>query len=248
MQGYVIGLTTLKHPKRWGSKLPWTDDKKFTSCFSCLVLVLYVPVFHGSSSILRSPASVPCSMSTKTSTRVPQVTGCRPSPSSDHRSRICRQACSTCLSFSLTARMIPPRKWSARASFSQSAETSSTTLTTLPLTPTNLCSCHISGLSPARRKYTCYHGTYYTSTDMTVHHTLYGNTIGSQICRLCLHVWNNLAVSVSAVKDFEISIITRLMQLLYAAAVTKINIASYPGPFEKSEKRAWYPLFAHALN
>ena len=117
-----------------------------------------------------------------------QVTGCRPSPSSDHCSRICRQACSTCLSFSLTARMTPPRKWSARASFSQSAETSSTTLTTLPLTPTNLCSCHISGLSPARRKYTCYHGTYYTSTDMTVHHTLYGNTIGSQRCRLCLHV------------------------------------------------------------
>ena len=25
-------------------------------------------------------------------------------------------------------------------------------------------------------------------------------------------------------------------------------LASYPGPFEKSEKRAWYPLFAHALN
>ena len=58
----------------------------------------------------------------------------------------------------------------------------------------------------------------------------------------------NLAVSVSAVKDFEISIITGLMQLLYAAAVTKITIASYPGPFKKSEKRAWYPLFAHALN
>ena len=67
-------------------------------------------------------------------------------------------------------------------------------------------------------------------------------------CILCLHVWNNLAVSVSAVKDFEISIFTGLMQLLYAAAVTKINIASYQGPFEKSEKRAWYPLFAHALN
>ena len=57
-----------------------------------------------------------------------------------------------------------------------------------------------------------------------------------------------MAVSVSAVKDFEISIFTGLMQLLYAAAVTKINIASYQGPFEKSEKRAWYPLFAHALN
>ena len=28
----------------------------------------------------------------------------------------------------------------------------------------------------------------------------------------------------------------------------KIYVASYPGPFEKSEKRAWYPLFAHALN
>ena len=27
-----------------------------------------------------------------------------------------------------------------------------------------------------------------------------------------------------------------------------ISLASYPGPFEKSEKRAWYPLFAHALN
>ena len=26
------------------------------------------------------------------------------------------------------------------------------------------------------------------------------------------------------------------------------TLASYPGPFEKSEKRAWYPLFAHALN
>ena len=26
------------------------------------------------------------------------------------------------------------------------------------------------------------------------------------------------------------------------------DIALYPGPFEKSEKRAWYPLFAHALN
>ena len=25
-------------------------------------------------------------------------------------------------------------------------------------------------------------------------------------------------------------------------------LASYPGPFEKSEKRAWYQLFAHALN
>ena len=28
----------------------------------------------------------------------------------------------------------------------------------------------------------------------------------------------------------------------------RVPIASYPGPFEKSEKRAWYPLFAHALN
>ena len=27
-----------------------------------------------------------------------------------------------------------------------------------------------------------------------------------------------------------------------------IALASYPGPFEKSEKKAWYPLFAHALN
>ena len=27
-----------------------------------------------------------------------------------------------------------------------------------------------------------------------------------------------------------------------------VKIASYPGPLEKSEKRAWYPLFAHALN
>jgi len=27
-----------------------------------------------------------------------------------------------------------------------------------------------------------------------------------------------------------------------------VGVASYPGPFEKSEKRAWYPLFAHALN
>jgi len=26
------------------------------------------------------------------------------------------------------------------------------------------------------------------------------------------------------------------------------KLASYPGPFEKSEKRAWYPLLAHALN
>ena len=26
------------------------------------------------------------------------------------------------------------------------------------------------------------------------------------------------------------------------------DIASSPGPFKKSEKRAWYPLFAHALN
>ena len=25
-------------------------------------------------------------------------------------------------------------------------------------------------------------------------------------------------------------------------------LASSPGPFKKSEKRAWYPLFAHALN
>ena len=27
-----------------------------------------------------------------------------------------------------------------------------------------------------------------------------------------------------------------------------LPVASSPGPFEKSEKRAWYPLFAHALN
>ena len=27
-----------------------------------------------------------------------------------------------------------------------------------------------------------------------------------------------------------------------------LPLASYPGPFEKSEKRAWCPLFAHALN
>ena len=26
-----------------------------------------------------------------------------------------------------------------------------------------------------------------------------------------------------------------------------VKLASSPGPFEKSEKRAWYPLFAHAL-
>ena len=26
------------------------------------------------------------------------------------------------------------------------------------------------------------------------------------------------------------------------------TLAQYPGPFEKSEKRTWYPLFAHALN
>ena len=26
------------------------------------------------------------------------------------------------------------------------------------------------------------------------------------------------------------------------------NLASSPGPFKKSEKRAWYPLFAHVLN
>ena len=30
--------------------------------------------------------------------------------------------------------------------------------------------------------------------------------------------------------------------------MTTERVASYPGPFEKSEKRAWYPLFAHALN
>ena len=29
---------------------------------------------------------------------------------------------------------------------------------------------------------------------------------------------------------------------------TGFTVASSPGPFEKSEKRAWYPLFAHALN
>ena len=26
------------------------------------------------------------------------------------------------------------------------------------------------------------------------------------------------------------------------------TVASYPGPFEKSEKKAWYPLFTHVLN
>ena len=31
--------------------------------------------------------------------------------------------------------------------------------------------------------------------------------------------------------------------LVYAAS----KVASYPGLFEKSEKRAWYPLFAHFL-
>ena len=52
---------------------------------------------------------------------------------------------------------MPPLKCTerrrTRARFSQSAETSSTTLTVLPLTPTNLWSCHISGLSPARGKH-----------------------------------------------------------------------------------------------
>ena len=34
----------------------------------------------------------------------------------------------------------------------------------------------------------------------------------------------------------------------YMGAHTTWELASYPGPFEKSEKRARYPLFAHALN
>ena len=33
-----------------------------------------------------------------------------------------------------------------------------------------------------------------------------------------------------------------------ALVYTTSKVASYPGLFEKSEKRAWYPLFAHALN
>ena len=32
------------------------------------------------------------------------------------------------------------------------------------------------------------------------------------------------------------------------ALTVTVSASSYPGPFEKSEKRAWYPLFAHALN
>ena len=43
-----------------------------------------------------------------------------------------------------------------------------------------------------------------------------------------------------------------LLRLIWAVvnniALTVTVSASYPGPFEKSEKRAWYPLFAHALN
>ena len=31
-------------------------------------------------------------------------------------------------------------------------------------------------------------------------------------------------------------------------SVVYLDLASSPGPFEKSEKRAWYPLFAHVLN
>ena len=112
----------------------------------------FIPGIIGSSSLLRSLARVQCPMSCRHSTRDSQVTGCRPSPSTDHLSRMRRQAGSTSgLSLSLTALMTPPWNWRARDSFSQSAQTFSTTLTGLPPTPTKLCSCHISGVSPARR-------------------------------------------------------------------------------------------------
>ena len=89
-------------------------------------------------------------MSSKHFTSVFQVTGCKPRPSS-HLCRMARHALSTWkCSLSLTAQMTRLLKWRARASSSQSAEISSITLTTFPLTPTNFCSCHNSGLSPAR--------------------------------------------------------------------------------------------------
>ena len=108
-------------------------------------------ILHGSRSLLRSLARVQCPMSSRHSIRVPQVTGCRPSPPS-HLCRMVQHACSTWKWwFCCAALIIPTWNRRARESFSQSAQTSSITLTCLPLIPTNVCSCHISGLSPTRR-------------------------------------------------------------------------------------------------
>ena len=43
-------------------------------------------------------------------------------------------------------------------------------------------------------------------------------------------------------------ILRKTMYKLNSLQTAIIHLASYPGPFEKSEKRAWYPLFVHALN
>ena len=109
-------------------------------------------ILYDSSSLLRSLARLPCPMHSRHSTRVFQVTGCLLSPSS-HLCRIARHAASGWKGWlRSTALITPPWNWRARDSFSQSAQTFSTTLTDLPLTPTKLCSCHISGLFPARRE------------------------------------------------------------------------------------------------
>ena len=57
---------------------------------------------------------------------------------------------------------------------------------------------------------------------------------------MCINNMVNLA-------NIVLIIIEGLAMLTYCNR-TKAELASYPGPFEKSEKRAWYPLFAHALN
>ena len=58
-------------------------------------------------------------------------------------------------------------------------------------------------------------------------------------------IWKSLWVENFMTPGLMTIISTPRKQHKYVVAA---YIASYPGPFEKSEKRAWYPLFAHALN
>ena len=46
------------------------------------------------------------------------------------------------------------------------------------------------------------------------------------------------------VEDF----LKKILNIENAMGVLMPFLASFPGPLKKSEKGAWYPLFAHALN
>ena len=65
---------------------------------------------------------------------------------------------------------------------------------------------------------------------------------------------NCIGVGVAKVPFLLYAFTYNKIQAKFAAIFPKVYrlsgsvLASYSSPFEKSEKRAWYPLFVHALN